>query len=124
VARSGIGVSRLLRVCWCRLEFWNHGPRRVNVPSIWGAIVKLLRADAVFYLNSIQPSYHHPSIYTLASRICWLACTLVSSYKLTTSVLFHHPSKQQASALAKSEIRAREVALAAEKQRLGIREDP
>ncbi|KAI9638707.1 uncharacterized protein MKK02DRAFT_41729 [Dioszegia hungarica] len=39
-------------------------------------------------------------------------------------VLFHHPSKQQASAMAKSEIRAREIALAAEKQRLGIREDP
>lgn len=41
-----------------------------------------------------------------------------------SAVLFHHPSKQQASAMAKSEIRAREIALAAEKQRLGIREDP
>jgi len=40
---------------------------------------------------------------------------------LTTSlVLYHHPSKQQASALAKAELRAREQALADEKRKLGI----
>jgi pre-mRNA branch site protein p14 len=38
-------------------------------------------------------------------------------------VLYHHPSKQQASALAKAEIRAREQAVALEKQRLGLRDD-
>jgi pre-mRNA branch site protein p14 len=35
-------------------------------------------------------------------------------------VLYHHPSKQQASALAKAEIRAREQAVADEKRRLGL----
>ena len=39
------------------------------------------------------------------------------------TVLYHHPSKQQASALAKAEIRAREQAVALEKQRLGLRDD-
>jgi len=38
-------------------------------------------------------------------------------------VLYHHPSKQQASALAKAELRAREQALAEEKKRLGLRDD-
>ncbi|GFZ49848.1 hypothetical protein JCM24511_07251 [Saitozyma sp. JCM 24511] len=37
-------------------------------------------------------------------------------------VLYHHPSKQQASALAKAEIRAREQALADEKRRLGMQD--
>ncbi|ORY34572.1 hypothetical protein BCR39DRAFT_556090 [Naematelia encephala] len=37
-------------------------------------------------------------------------------------VLYHHPSKQQASALAKAELRAREQALAMEKQRLGMKD--
>nr|ADE10100.1 RRM [Tremella fuciformis] len=35
-------------------------------------------------------------------------------------VLYHHPDKQQASALAKAELRAREKELAEEKKRLGI----
>ena len=39
------------------------------------------------------------------------------------AVLYHHPSKQQASALAKAEIRAREQTLADEKKRLGLRDD-
>ncbi|KAK4684893.1 pre-mRNA branch site protein p14, partial [Tremellales sp. Uapishka_1] len=38
-------------------------------------------------------------------------------------VLFHHPSRQQASALAKAEIRQRELALAEEKKRLGYRDE-
>ena len=39
------------------------------------------------------------------------------------SVLYHHPSKQQASAVAKAEIRAREQALADEKRRLGLHDE-
>ncbi|WVQ75765.1 hypothetical protein IAR50_005396 [Cryptococcus sp. DSM 104548] len=38
-------------------------------------------------------------------------------------VLYHQPSKQQATALAKAELHAREVALAKEKQRLGMRDE-
>ncbi|WVW87076.1 hypothetical protein I302_109133 [Kwoniella bestiolae CBS 10118] len=38
-------------------------------------------------------------------------------------VLYHHPSKQQASALAKAELRAREQALAEEKKRLGLKDE-
>ncbi|KGB78862.1 pre-mRNA branch site protein p14 [Cryptococcus deuterogattii R265] len=38
-------------------------------------------------------------------------------------VLYHHPSKQQASALAKAELRAREEALAEEKKRLGMKDE-
>ncbi|EIW71339.1 pre-mRNA branch site protein p14 [Tremella mesenterica] len=38
-------------------------------------------------------------------------------------VLYHHPSKQQASALAKAEMRARERELAEEKKRLGLRDE-
>ncbi|ORX37524.1 hypothetical protein BD324DRAFT_622252 [Kockovaella imperatae] len=37
-------------------------------------------------------------------------------------VLYHQPSKQQASALAKAEIRAREQALEMEKRRLGMQD--
>jgi len=36
------------------------------------------------------------------------------------AVLYHQPSKAQASAAAKAEIRAREAELAAEKARLGM----
>lgn len=36
------------------------------------------------------------------------------------AVLYHQPSKQQASAVAKAELRARETELAAEKIRLGM----
>nr|XP_031857328.1 uncharacterized protein CI109_007276 [Kwoniella shandongensis]KAA5524400.1 hypothetical protein CI109_007276 [Kwoniella shandongensis] len=38
-------------------------------------------------------------------------------------VLYHHPSKQQASALAKAELRAREEALVEEKKRLGLKDE-
>lgn len=45
------------------------------------------------------------------------------SVQADRSVLYHHPSKQQASALAKAEIRAREQALADEKRRLGLHDE-
>lgn len=47
-------------------------------------------------------------------------CASTVGQALTSIVLYHHPSKQQASALAKAEIRAREQALADEKRKLGI----
>lgn len=40
--------------------------------------------------------------------------------KLTRAVLYHQPVKQQASQLAKAEIRAREQELEMEKRRLGM----
>ena len=92
-------------------------------------------ADAMTHLNGFHLMERYiVGVFTLSnngseideSLRCAFLVAVLSLFLPCISpqlVLYHHPSKQQASALAKAEIRAREQALADEKKRLGLRDD-